>query len=66
MATYANQSKSSTTFANSAPSRPELLIESTFNLLIGDGFKLDIERSFGNDWSNGSKTATTFANVTKN
>lgn len=66
MATYANQTKTASTFSGINPTRPELLVESGFNLLVGEGFKLDIERAFGNEWTSSNKSSTAFADAIKN
>lgn len=68
MATWANGTKATTTLTNGGKNlgRVSLLIESPFYLLIGDGFKLDIDNATATNYTNQSKSSSTFTNVTKN
>lgn len=62
MATWTNTSKTSTTWTNTTVSAPgiaqyEVNIGSTYNILIGGGYKLIIQPSVvGTTWSNVNKS----------
>ena len=60
-----------TTWTNKSKVAPQeqelLLIGDTFNLLIGEGFNLEIQYvADGTSWSNNSRTASTWTNLSKN
>lgn len=68
MATFTNQTKSSTSFINQTLDlgRVDLKIGDGYFLTIQDLFNLDIEVNRGASLANQSKTSTSFTNQTKN